>query len=296
MITDLEPPAERDLPPARAAQLRASLLRRTQTRTPIRHRRGLRLAVAATLTVAAAFGVLWVRPQPLPTTLAMGPGELSGSLRTVVDGCLASRATFGRTADEYRASAGLPPEPDFPVAARDVAVAAEADGRALALFLTGRGYLACGSEQHRNPITGLRSEPSGGLAGDEWGASRDWLPGPVQVLFLSSSDEEAGQVTAAGRVSPRVARLIVDDGSGRTFRARLADGAFGLLITEPLDPGARLIGYDAAGEVVFEGPLFEGAFARVKTCYTDDTGRIVYRPDDPGEPTGKCLPAEPWRH
>ncbi|BCJ40484.1 hypothetical protein GCM10010168_81820 [Actinoplanes ianthinogenes] len=293
MIIELEPPAERDLPPARAARMRASLLSRTRAE-PRRTRRGLRLAVAATLTVAAAFGAFLVRPQHLPTTLAMGPGELSGSLRTVVDDCLASRATFRKLGNEERARTGLPPEHSFPVAAGDVAVAAESDGRALALFLNDDGYFACDSEQHVNPITGVRSEPSGGLADDRWGASKDWLPGPVQVLFLSSTDVDAGKVEAAGRISPRVARLIVDDGSGRTFRARLADGAFGLLTTESVAAGSRLIGYDAAGEVIFAEPLFDGAFARIKTCYVNDTGQAVYLPPDTEKPTTKCLPAEPW--
>ncbi|WIM93902.1 hypothetical protein ACTOB_005896 [Actinoplanes oblitus] len=288
MITDLEPPAERDLPPARAAHLRAALLRRTRAE-PRKTRRGLRLTVAATLTVAAAFGAFLVRPQHLPTTLAMGPGELSPTLSADVDDCLRVPANWRSTSRE--------PYLAIPVDRRDVAVASEAAGRTAILFLNRRGYATCTTVRTVNPITRVTSERSRGLGSDAWGDTRDWLPGPVQVLWLESSGDRSGWVSASGRVSHRVSRLVLDHGSGKTTRARLVDGAFGLLTTTAdVRPGAQLIAYDANGAVILRERLFAGAAARIASCYVSDTGKVVYRPVEPEKYTGKCVPAERWHN
>ncbi|AEV86234.1 hypothetical protein ACWT_5217 [Actinoplanes sp. SE50] len=284
MTTDLDLPAERDLPPAHAARIRATLLHTPEKRD----RRALRLAIAASLTIAVASAIAFVRPQPLPTTIALGPGELSSTLEAVVDHCVAQRAEIVER---------LPEPADLPaVSSADVAVAAETHGQATVLFVNERGFAACSAAQIARPVFGVRIEADGGFTGGPWDGRRDWLPGPVEVLMSGSSDRGGpAQLDVVGRVSSRVARLVAVDGPHQV-PASLANGAFGLLGTgDVLGPGTRLIAYDAAGEPIHEEPLFPATADRVTRCWADPTGRVLYQPSDqpPGKP-GNCLPAEPW--
>src|SRR5919107_1090120 len=87
----IEPPAQRNLPPARAARMRADLL--ATTRAPrSRVPRRLLVAAAAVLTlIAGAAGVVVtseVRHENRTQILAMSAGELDPSLRRAVRDCL----------------------------------------------------------------------------------------------------------------------------------------------------------------------------------------------------------------
>jgi hypothetical protein len=281
MIANLEPPAERDLPPARAALMRATLLRASRRGT----RRRLRLAVAASLTAVVAFAIAWVRPQQLPTTFALGPGQLSRTLEAVVDHCLDRR-------DEL---AGHAATTDLPrISARDVAIAAESRGQATALFVDDDGFVACTLDQIVRPIIGVRIEAGGGFTGGPWNGGRDWLPGPVQVLMSGAAVADGpapAQMSLVGRVSPRVARLVAEDGT-HTVAARVANGMFGLLAdTGEVAYAGQLVAYDAGGEEIYREPMFPLSMDDDR-CWTGPDGAVLY--PGPRSPTGTCLPAEPW--
>ncbi|MEV4702130.1 hypothetical protein [Actinoplanes sp. NPDC049316] len=263
----LRPPADRDLPPGRAERMRHDLLRATRER-PRHTRRWLAAAVATGLTlVAAGTVVAHVRDEPGMQVLAMGPGELDGTLRRAAQECL-----------EW---AGRDSGPRVPLALGDLAVSARQGDRAAVLFLSGAGYAACDFD------LGGR-ESSGGVNSGPW-AHRDWLPGPVQRLSLSSSEADGGAVAALGRVSGRVHRLVLEHGDGRTTVARLRDGTFGIVTaTADVRPDAQLVSYDAAGHEIDRRPLFPLP-GRAEQCWTDPAGAVVY-----GTLGGTCRPAERW--
>ena len=267
----LRPPAERDLPPGHAERMRHDLLRAARAR-PRPTRRRMVAAVAAALTLVGAGTVTHqVRDQQGTQVLAMSPGELDGTLRRAADLCL---QWLGR--DEFQLDAqarALTPG--------DLAVSARQGDRAAVLFLDESGYAACDFD------LGDR-EPGGGISAEAW-EHRDWLPGPVQRLLLTSSEVDGGSVTVLGRVSARVHRLVLEHGDGRTTEARLHDGAFGLVTrTADVRPGAELVSYDAGGGEIDRRRLFRPSkdFDR---CYTDPSGAVIY-----GKPGGKCGPAERW--
>lgn len=283
MMIDLEPPADRDLPPASSARIRATLLRRT--RVP-RHRvrRGLLVTAAASLAVAAVIAA--AHPQQLPTTLALGPGELSATLEDVVEHCVDERDDqAGRMA-----SAGLPA-----VAAGDVALAAESKGQAMALFVNDRGFFACTLNQIVRPIIGVRIKAGGGATGGPWEGTRHWLPGPVQVLMSGTSVMRGpAEISLVGRVSSRVTRLVAEDGT-HTVAAHVANGMFGLLATaDEVAYEGNLVAYDAAGEVIYKRPL--SIATEPDRCWTGPTGQVLYPAGEQKGSAGKCLPAEPWNH
>ena len=263
----LRPPADRDLPPGRAERMRHDLLRATRAR-PRLPRRRLMAAVATALTLIATGAVIHqVRDQPGTQVLAMGSGELDGTLRRVADQCL-------RWVDDPRSA-----EDRVPVTLADLAVSVRQDDRAAVLFLGDAGYVACDFD--------LGGRESSGSYGREAWQHRDWLPGPVQRLSLSSSDMDGGAVWALGRVGARVHRLVLEHGNGRTTVARLRDGAFGIVTrTSDVRPGAELVSYDSAGREIDRRPLFRPS-DELPHCYTDPAGAVIY-----GTPGGKCLPAE----
>jgi hypothetical protein len=287
VIMDLELPAERDLPPGRAAGMKARL--RAGMRGPARRpRTRLALAGAVTMAVAAAAAAPLLLPEESPTTIAMGPGELSPSLSEAVDDCL-----YGYPDKEM-----FQHGPRFPVTPADLAVAVEHDGDATAVFLTDRGYVAC---QYTAPGPLPDSEPSGGFSIEEWNGTRDWLPGPVQILQRTSSETDGGWVSAAGRISPRVKRVAVEHG-GEVVEARIAGGTFGLLSTSDVGPDAALVAYAADGAEIWRQPFFRLTLDRYQ-CYADPDGKVVHPGLDRkingksgiARATGRCLPAEPWQ-
>jgi hypothetical protein len=287
MITDLAPPAERDLPAGRASGIKARL--RAEMRGPVRRPRArFALAGAVTAAVAAAVTVPMLLPEQTPTTIAMGPGELSPSLSAAVDDCL-----YGYPDKEM-----FQHGPRFPVTPADVAVAVEHDGDATAVFLTDRGYVAC---QYTAPGPLPGSEPSGGFSIEEWKGTHDWLPGPVQILLRASSEAEGGWVTAAGRISARVTRVAVEHGD-EAVEARISGGTFGLLSTSDVGADAALVAYTADGTEIWRQPFFQPTRTRYQ-CYADPEDTVVYPALDRkingksgiAQPADSCLPAEPWR-
>jgi hypothetical protein len=283
MIVDLEPPADRDLPTASSARIRATLLQRA--RVP-RHRFRGRVLITAAALLVVVVAIAAVRPQQLPTTLALGPGQLSPTLEAVVAHCVDQRNDLAGSIP----GAGIPA-----VATGDVALAAESKGQAMALFVNDRGYFACTLDQIVRPIIGVRIRAGSGATGSPWEGTRPWLPGPVQVL-LSDASVMSGpaEMSLVGRVSSRVARLTAEDGT-HTVTAQLANGMFGLLATtDEVAYEGNLVGYDAAGEVIYKKPLFPAPV--LDRCWTDPTGKVLYPAGDQTGPAGKCLPAEPWNH
>lgn len=233
------------------------------------------------------FAILLVRPQQLPTTLALVPGELSSSLEDVVERCVRQQAEL----------AGRLTRNSLPaITAGQVAAAGESHRQAFAMFLNDQGYFVCTLDQIVRPILGVRIQAGGGATGDVWAGTRDWLPGPVQVLMSGSAVPSDGpaRMTIVGRAGSRVARLVAEDGT-HTVGARLANGVFGLLADSgQVASDGGLVAYDAAGEVVFQRSLFPTTF--LDDCYADPAGTVLYHADDEQGPARRCLPAEPWGH
>ncbi|WP_246636987.1 hypothetical protein [Actinoplanes hulinensis] len=296
MITKLDPPAERDLPAAGAARMRVRLRFEMHGPALARRRRTGRLALAgvATLAAAAAVATPLIRDGDPPTTIAMGPGELTSSLTATAKACLHG----------YPDGPMFEQGPRFPVTVGDLSVAVQHRGRTGALFLTDQGYVACSREAEPG------REDSGGFSIELWNGTRDWLPGPVQVLSRSSSEAESGWVIAAGRISARVGRLTLEHGNGTTTAARLSDGTFGLLTrTDDVQSAAELVAYEKGGREVWRERFFKPLLGRDQ-CYTAPDGRVVYEnrwhegkdaqhsgePDTPEPaPEGPCRPAEAWQ-
>ena len=291
MIDILDVPTERDLPADRAARMRAALVtaaerprpaaerpraaaERPHPRTvPERSRRQVRLRIGvavATVAALAASGMALLRPSDGAgtETLAFGPDELSLTLRHAVEQCL-----------EWTA-----PDQSWPVSMADLAVAAERDGTAVVLFMSDTGYVTC--DAHWAPTGEILS---GGAAFEAW-PQRDWLPGTIDRLLLSSTEVDGGDVTVTGRVSARVHRLVLEHGDGHgTTTARLVRGAFGLLTTGAgVNKNAQMVSYDADGREIDRRPLFP-PHGRYDRCYKDPAGNVVY-----GKPGPDCGPADPW--
>ncbi|MEV8517918.1 hypothetical protein [Dactylosporangium sp. NPDC051484] len=266
----LTPPAGRDLPPGRVQEMRAKLLaditRPVRPARPVRVRVGVGLVLAGIVAVAAAGVSAWSGGDRAQL-LALGPDEMSPSLRAAAKRCLEMNDMV-------------------PMGSADLAVGAEHGDHVALLFLTEDHYLAC--SEGKPPHQGR----SGGMAVDtdrpDW--QHDWLPGPVDRLLLTSTKAGGGDVVAIGRVSARVHRLVLEHGDGRTTVARIAGGAFGLIaqgdVRERNSP--ELVSYDSAGNEIDRRPLFV-PFDRLGRCYVDPQGSIVY-----GKPGPACLPAEPW--
>ncbi|WP_432994298.1 hypothetical protein [Dactylosporangium sp. CA-233914] len=264
------PPVGRDLPPGRVQEMRTKLLADiTGPARPARRRVGVGLVLAGIVAVAAVGVSAWSGGDG-EQLLALGPDEMSPSLRAAAERCLEMNDRHAR----------------LPVASADLAVGAEHGDHVALLFLTEDHYLAC--DEWDPP----HQSRSGGMAIDtdrpNW--QHDWLPGPVDRLLLTSTERDGGDVVAVGRVSARVHRLVLEHGDGRTTVARIANGAFGLIaqgdIRERNSPA--LVSYDNAGNEIDRRPLFV-PFDRLGRCYVDPQGTVVY-----GEPGPACLPAEPW--
>ncbi|MEU4163275.1 hypothetical protein [Actinoplanes sp. NPDC026670] len=288
MIDQLEPPAERELTPARAARMRARL--RREMAAPVRPRRTGRLTLAgvATLAAAAAVAVPLLRTGDAPDTVAMGPGELDRPLSREIAACL----------NGYPDAAMFERGARFPVTEDDLAVAVHHGRRTTAVFLTERGYVAC--ERTEGLLPG--GEPTGGLSIEEWNGTRNWLPGPVQLLMRTSTEIDSGAVDASGRVSSRVSRIELEHGDGRTTAARISGGTFGLVSRTEVDRDAALVAYGPQGAEIWRRPFFEPD-PDTGRCWSDPAGNVVYPPllpkrDEEGSttaPPGECLTAEPWK-
>jgi hypothetical protein len=271
----LDPPAERDLPPARFVQMKTELMaavrqRPAAERGPATRRFSAQprwaMAAAAAVVVAAVPVSLAVRHQfGGGDVLAMSTAEITPSLREALTECVKASAHSNE----------LDPSPPPPVTMADLGVAAQRDGKTVAVFLRPDGYVTCETE----------GSGAWGVGYDEWG-SREWLPGPVHVLSSSTTELDGGELSMAGRVSERVHRLVLDHGDGRTTRARIKDGLFGVVTGDgKVRENAELVSYDRTGKEIGRMSVYH----EVDRCYTDPAGTILY-----GESGGDCLPAERW--
>ncbi|SDY03711.1 hypothetical protein SAMN05444365_101452 [Micromonospora pattaloongensis] len=261
----LDAPIERDLPPGEAARMRADLMRSIHRSRP---RAAVRLGIVAMAAAAAVVVGVAVAPNGDDVQhLAMGPDELSPTLRQAMEQCLSWNAQHEQ----------------IPVSMDQLAVAAEQDHRAVALFMTETGYLTC--DVSMSPREGV----SGGITAERDWPQRGWLPGPVQRLLLTSTEIDGGDVAVTGRVSARVHRLVLEHGDGHTTAARLADGVFGLLTEgSSVRENAELVSYDARGTEIDRRLLFRPS-DEFDHCYADSSGNVVY-----GKPGTDCQPAERW--
>lgn len=261
----LLPPAERDLPAGHASRMRAELL--TTIRRSGRAAR-FRIAAAAATVVLVAGGVPAVRTGGDDQTLAMTTAEMSPPMHSAAEQCLA-----------WNKDTSFPAAGDL-VGTGDVVLSARQGYRSAVMFLNDTGYLACDVED--KPW----SEASGGISAERW-THRDWVPGPVQILILTSSDFDGGGVTVLGRVSTRVARMTLVHGTGQTTAARIDGGVFGLLSRTPdVTADAQLIAYDPAGREIYRRTLLA---PQPPTCWTGPDGTIYYGLRGP-----VCGKAEPW--
>ncbi|MEU5945285.1 hypothetical protein ABZ793_06945 [Micromonospora sp. NPDC047465] len=267
MTKNFEPPGERDLPPRVANRMRADVLR--AVRRPATRRIRPRFAVGLTALAVVAAGFAVRAPSDVETVevLAMGYGELSPTLRAAARQCLEWGPQDGQV------------QPTM----ADLAMAAERGDGAVVFFLTDTGYVTC----EVNRAAG--AEVSGARSVDRW-PSHDLLPGPVQRLLLTSAQRSGGDVTVSGRVSSRVARLVLEHGDGKTTAARISGGIFAVMtVGADLDQdGPHLVSYDAAGTEIDRRRLFQPS-NEFEHCYVDPAGTVVY-----GRPGGDCRPAEPW--
>lgn len=278
MKTILDPPAERDLPPGRAERMRADLVAsvslaggRRELPGSDRPGAGFRrpaLVVAAAALVAAGLAVLPTARDDngAQAVLAMGADELSPTLRRATNWCLE------RNDETHR----------IPLTVDDLAVAAQRSHKSVMLFLTDSAYFECSVDlTPGRELTGaVGSEP-------DWRA-RDWLPGLVQRMLLTSTEVNSGEVAVGGRVSVRVQRLVLEHGDGRQTRARLTNGAFGLVSSGDVTNRAELVGYDREGREIVRQLLFP-PYEEQDRCYTAPDGAVVY-----GRAGQDCRPAEPW--
>ena len=289
----LTPPGERDLPARRAMEMRAELMTAARGPRPRPTRRWLVAAVSATTVVTAVAGVALIHQVRDDGTqiLAMGPRELSPELKRGAEQCLKWYAqpssppnlATSQPGTANAATPGAAVEARVPVSMNDVAVASRQGDKTAILFLTDVGYLACDITE------AFGREISGGLSTNHW-QHRDWLPGPVQRLGLSSTGVDGGDVAVLGRVSSRVHRLMLERGNGKSTAARLSGGAFGILTTtDDVQMDAELVSYDAEGDEIDRRPLFVDSRS-FERCYTDPAGKVIY-----GEPGSDCLPADPWK-
>lgn len=279
----LDLPAERDLPAVRAAKMRAELIGVIDRPRPPTARSRIAVITSAAFAVAAVVAVVGVPVLPGPRhddgtqLLAMGPNELDPKLRRAAEQCLTWNDQHER----------------LPVTMDDLAVAAQSGNTAAMLFLTKSGYFTCSA---RSEIGGIGGASDGA---DQW-PQRDWLPGPVQRLLLTSTESESGDVTVSGRISARVHRLVLEHGDGQWTQARLAAGVFGLVTSDAdVNKNAELVSYDADGKEIDRRPLWQ-AEDQLDHCYVDPSGTVIYvgragmaRSPEPA-PTASCLPAEPW--
>jgi hypothetical protein len=268
-------PPERDLPPARQRHLRSRVLgaatgrarRRPVVTVPVLA--GLVLATGAAAALVAA-DVIPGRDRPQPDVVALGDEALSPLVRDAGNLCL----THAREAMNDR----------WPLNERPTMVNyAEYRDRAVVIYRTGAKMIICTMEPTVPPSDELSS--SMGLL-----EPGEWLPGPIAAEGATSTELDGGDVSVAGRVSRRVARVLLDDGAGNTVAARLADGTFAVVSDRPIrrDRGV-LISYDRAGTELDRRPALDLRGPK-EHCYADPTGRVVYGTAEPN-----CRTAERWQ-
>jgi len=298
-VTNLDQlPPERDLPPDRHALLRTRVLTATvasSSRHGAPSRRPVRFA-AASVAVAACAVIAWAGVGELsgsryqkPEVYALGDGVLSPDVREAGRDCLALiRNDYGQPVTWTKDSP--------PTLLNHI----EKDRRAVVIYHVQSKLIHClmgpavkdGPEPREFTDDGYRAIAYAIMD------SSQWLPGPISKEAARSTDMDGGYVDAAGRVSARVARVVLDDGAGHQYTARLADGTF-VVISDDRIPnnGGTLISYDASGKEIDRRPVLRQPTSR---CYTDPAGNLVnptsnYEFDLAYKSNkAQCAPAEPW--
>jgi hypothetical protein len=280
----LEPPAERELHPRRQAEMRARLMRATTpeatTRAPHRPRRRFALAAAG---LAVTVGIAtFVAVDPLggartTETLAYSGGAVPPEVRRAADQCLADNR-------------GIDDDSAIPDAARGGRIGGDLElvnflgrrGEVAVVFTTGTATVYCFNQPERGGRSASRTAVS------------NWLPGPIVIEGGSSAEIEGSsdRFALGGRVSPRVGRVVLDHGNGRTTEANLAGGTFTVINDGAVEVEASvLVTYDRAGAVIDRRPGWAELTEQTSTCYTDPAGRVVTG----SMPGADCRPAEAWR-
>jgi hypothetical protein len=248
------------------------------------HRRLAVLSIAAAVAAGTTAVVAHLNAGDT-RVIAMGQSEMSPVLQKAARLCL----TPGKS------------DPTFPLAPpgvtmADLTVAVQRDDRVTTLFIGPRGYHGCEVDMTPGEEDRLSSVSL------PWTSkSKDWLPGPVQVLGMSSTEFDGGDVSVTGRVSDQVHRLLLDYGDGHTTAARLTRGTFGLISDgRTVKRTAELVSYDANGTEIGRDRLFRHLDQTDdhEQCYVDPTGTVVVDPDGTvvhGKPGKNCSPAQPWR-
>jgi hypothetical protein len=291
---------ERDLAADRHAHLRrrvlAGIAEPTDGPRAVGRSRSVRVA-AAGLAMAAAGAIVWAGSNVLSDSsrpgevYALGDSVLSPSTRATGRQCL----EFARFDDGHGALATWPADSP-PMLLNYV----EQPGRgAIVVYQAHLRLVYCSI----GPAVKIGPEPrefttdgSGSAGVGALDATR-WLPGPISMESAGSTDVEGGYLHVAGRVSERVARVVLDDGAGHQRSARLAEGTFVVFSDGRTVPGAVLISYDASGAEIDRRPASQQPASR---CYIDPAGKLVnptshhefelaYRTNG-----GRCEPGEPW--
>jgi hypothetical protein len=253
-------PTERDLPVATATRMRADLVAVTRPALPAPYRwRWVVAAAAAVVLVLLLPAFIWGGRAQGPAVIAMGPDEPLPQLRKATARCL----DWNR--NHYQPLVLDPP---------DLAVAGSDGQTGFLLYINHIGYLSCTIDHIDDPDRG------GGFDTEGW-IDPTTVPGPVQTLLGSASEDFGGTVTMAGRVSDRVAKVVLEHGDGHTTTARIANGAFGL-IADGVRGNAELVAYDDTGAEIYRASWLAARPDRRPECRTV-----------PKSPS--CPAPEPWR-
>ena len=285
-------PRERELPAERHEQLRSRLL--TMIAKPDRRRRS-RIVLAAGLAAAAVAAVMVTtvgRPDT-PEIYALGDNALSEGVRDAGRQCLRGV----RDANDHDPFGE--PWPTWPADSPPTLLnhVERPDRGALVIYQTRSELIYCTIGRSLQNGEYLTTGPVA-LTGMSFLETSSWLPGSVSIELAGSSDLEGGYTEAAGRVSERVARVVLDDGAGHPSTARLARGTFVVYSDGPLKTRSGVLtSYDANGTELDRFPML---FPQAGRCYLDPAGKPVnpttnhvldesYRSNP-----RQCTAAEPW--
>lgn len=269
-------PPERDLPADRRARMRTHLLlaiAQSSARRP-NVARGLAVRVATVgLVLAAGAAATWVGTSSLggssqqSQVYALGDGVLSPPIRNAGRECL-KYASYDK---------GSSPMVTWPANSPPILLNhIEQPGRGAIIVYQAQSkliYCNIGPAVKDGPEPRDFTTDGSGAAGIGVLDSTPWLPGPISLEHAWSTDLDGGYLDVAGRVSDRVARVILDDDAGHQSTARLVKGTFVVFSDGRIAPGAgMLISYDTSGKEIDRRQALSQPADR---CYTDPAGNLV---------------------
>ncbi|GAA0950476.1 hypothetical protein GCM10009558_066700 [Virgisporangium aurantiacum] len=158
------------------------------------------------------------------------------------------------------------------------------NGNVAVVFTTEGGALYCFNE----PGNGSRSMTRRVVS--------NWMPGAIEIGGATSMEAHgtSDYFATAGRVSSRVARVVLDHGNGRQTAANVADGTFVVIADGDVEVDETvLVAYDSAGTEIArsQGWSRRGLSEQSADCYVDPTGAVVWG----STPGTVCRDAEAWR-